>query len=276
MTSPLSLGIDFGTTNTGVALADAAGPAHLVKFPACRKASCPPSAAAARPSTPATSPTTAPSRRGPGPSTPMWKTRPRPASSSRSRALPLRKASARPRSSTAAIGLEDLLSTFLLKLRAYADAGMVELPTRVIVGRPVTFAGGSPNESLALSRYETAFERLGFTEILYAYEPVGRGLLLRPRARPRRHRAGGRFRRAAIPGLSIIRLEREAGRNPLDPAWPFRGRRGGRRLRLPDHRPSGRLRRSARARATSSFGKTLPIPNRYYFSDVRAAGISSP
>jgi hypothetical chaperone protein len=30
----LSIGIDFGTTNTVVALAGAAGPAHLVKFPA--------------------------------------------------------------------------------------------------------------------------------------------------------------------------------------------------------------------------------------------------
>ena len=30
----LSIGIDFGTTNTVVALAGADGPAHLVKFPA--------------------------------------------------------------------------------------------------------------------------------------------------------------------------------------------------------------------------------------------------
>src|SRR6478735_1652353 len=36
---------------------------------------------------------------------------------------------------------EDLLSTFLLKLRDYADREMAELPERVIVGRPVTFAG---------------------------------------------------------------------------------------------------------------------------------------
>src|SRR4029077_20667632 len=48
-----------------------------------------------------------------------------------------------------------------------------ELPSRVIVGRPVTFASAAPVEPLALSRYETAFERMGFSEILYAYEPVG-------------------------------------------------------------------------------------------------------
>ena len=33
----LSIGIDFGTTNTVVALAGADGPAHLVKFPAPEK-----------------------------------------------------------------------------------------------------------------------------------------------------------------------------------------------------------------------------------------------
>jgi molecular chaperone DnaK (HSP70) len=32
-----SLGIDFGTTNTVLALAGGDGPAHLVKFPADRK-----------------------------------------------------------------------------------------------------------------------------------------------------------------------------------------------------------------------------------------------
>jgi hypothetical chaperone protein len=47
------------------------------------------------------------------------------------------------------------------------------LPPRVIVGRPVTFAGGNPDEALALQRYEAAFQRLGFTDIRYSYEPVG-------------------------------------------------------------------------------------------------------
>jgi len=34
MTAGLSLGLDFGTTNTVVALADDEGVAHLVRFPA--------------------------------------------------------------------------------------------------------------------------------------------------------------------------------------------------------------------------------------------------
>ena len=68
---------------------------------------------------------------------------------------------------------EDLLSAFLLRLRHHAGPAMEVLPPRVIVGRPVTFAGGSPDAALALDRYEAAFARLGFSDIRYAYEPVG-------------------------------------------------------------------------------------------------------
>lgn len=68
---------------------------------------------------------------------------------------------------------EDLLSAFLLRLRHHAGAALDALPPRVIVGRPVTFAGGAPDTALALERYETAFARLGFSDIRYAYEPVG-------------------------------------------------------------------------------------------------------
>ena len=68
---------------------------------------------------------------------------------------------------------EDLLSAFLLRLRHHAGAAMDALPPQVIVGRPVTFAGGSPDAALALDRYDAAFARLGFSDIRYAYEPVG-------------------------------------------------------------------------------------------------------
>ncbi|MBB5746286.1 Hsp70 family protein [Brevundimonas variabilis] len=69
-------------------------------------------------------------------------------------------------------GFEDLLSSFLFRLRHHGGTAMERLPARVIVGRPVSFAGGS-DARLALERYQTAFSRLGFTDIRYAYEPVG-------------------------------------------------------------------------------------------------------
>ena len=67
---------------------------------------------------------------------------------------------------------EDLLSTFLLRMRAHADGALDVLPSTAIVGRPVNFAGQRPDPDLAIRRYQVAFERLGFTDIRYAYEPV--------------------------------------------------------------------------------------------------------
>jgi len=67
---------------------------------------------------------------------------------------------------------EDLLSAFLLRMMAHGGADLAQLPKRLIVGRPVNFAGQQPDPALALSRYEIAFRRLGFEEIRYAYEPV--------------------------------------------------------------------------------------------------------
>jgi hypothetical chaperone protein len=67
---------------------------------------------------------------------------------------------------------EDLLSTFLLRVRAHGGEAMAAAPERLIVGRPVRFAGAYPDPALALQRYETAFRRLGVADIYYAYEPV--------------------------------------------------------------------------------------------------------
>jgi len=64
---------------------------------------------------------------------------------------------------------EDLLATFLRKVRDHAGR---DFPERVVVGRPVKFAGAQPDEALARTRYETALERLGFAEVHHVYEPV--------------------------------------------------------------------------------------------------------
>ena len=169
--SALTLGIDFGTTNTVVALADASGPARLVRFPAPEGElfafrSCLSFHQGDRPND---------RMIAAGP----WAIDAYVEDPAETRFIQSFKsfAAAESFSETQILGrrfrFEDLLSTFLLRLRAYADAGMAELPDRVIVGRPVTFVGGAPNEALALSRYEAAFERMGFSEILYAYVPVG-------------------------------------------------------------------------------------------------------
>ncbi|HEY2358159.1 MAG TPA: Hsp70 family protein [Phenylobacterium sp.] len=265
MSSAFSLGIDFGTTNTVVALADAAGPAHLVQFPTPEGElfafrSCLSFHAGDKPNDRAIA-------AGP------WAIDAYVEDPAETRFIQSFKSFAASQSftETQVLGrryrFEDLLSTFLLKLRAYADAGMAELPSRVIVGRPVTFAGGAPSEPLALSRYETAFERMGFTEILYAYEPVGAAFFF---ARELDHDATvlvGDFG-GGTSDFSIIRFEREGGEIRAIPL----GRSGvgvagdAFDYRIIDHLVSPAL---GKGSSYQSFGKTLPIPNRYYSAFAR-------
>lgn len=67
------------------------------------------------------------------------------------------------------VKFEDLLASFLRQVRNHAG---VDFPRRVVIGRPVSFAGASPDEALARERYETALRTVGFEEIHHVYEPV--------------------------------------------------------------------------------------------------------
>ncbi len=64
---------------------------------------------------------------------------------------------------------EDLLSGFLRQVKKHAG---MEFPKRVVVGRPVSFAGVAPDEALARERYEAALRAVGFEDIHHVYEPV--------------------------------------------------------------------------------------------------------
>jgi hypothetical chaperone protein len=266
MSSAFSLGIDFGTTNTVVALAASEGPAHLVKFPAPEG-----ELFAFRSALSFHAPPEHPAERtiAAGP----WAIEAYVEDPVETRFIQSFKSFAASESftETQVLGrryrFEDLLSTFLLKLRGYADGEMVQLPGRVIVGRPVTFAGASPKESLALQRYETAFARLGFSEILYAYEPVGAAFFF---ARGLDHDATvlvGDFG-GGTSDFSIIRFERQAG-EIMSHAL---GRSGvGVAGDAFDYRIIDNLVSPALGKGSSytSFGKVLPIPNRYYAAFAR-------
>jgi hypothetical chaperone protein len=266
MTSPLSLGIDFGTTNTVIALAGADGPAHLVRFPApegelfafrsCLSFHAPPER-----------PTERAIAAGP------WAIEAYVEDPAETRFIQSFKTFAASENFTETQILarryrfEDLLSTFLLKVRDYAAAAMADLPSQVIVGRPVTFAGAAPVEPLALERYETAFRRMGFSDILYAYEPVGAAFFF---ARELDHDATvlvGDFG-GGTSDFSIIRFEREAGEIRAHAL----GRSGvvvaGDAF---DYRIIDNLVSPALGKGTSytSFGKVLPVPNRYYSAFAR-------
>ena len=261
-----SLGIDFGTTNTVVALAGPDGPAQLAKFPAPEG-----ELFAFRSCLSFHAPAERPSERevAAGP----WAIEAYMEDPAETRFIQSFKsfAASESFSETQILGrryrFEDLLSAFLLKLRDYAGPAMAELPPRVIVGRPVTFAGAAPSEPLALSRYETAFARMGFEEIRYAYEPVGAAFFF---ARRLDHDATvlvGDFG-GGTSDFSIIRFEREAGEIRSTPL----GRSGvGVAGDAFDYRIIDRVVSPALGKGSSyrSHQKVLPVPNRYYSAFAR-------
>ncbi|MGT2513322.1 Hsp70 family protein [Sphingomonas panni] len=66
---------------------------------------------------------------------------------------------------------EDLGRAFLDRLAARAH-GVLTGAKRIVVGRPITYAGHRPDEALARARYDAMFAALG-AEIVYVYEPLG-------------------------------------------------------------------------------------------------------
>ncbi len=67
---------------------------------------------------------------------------------------------------------EDLLEAFVARFCDYTGVDEPQRRGHVVIGRPVTFAGAHPQDQLAMQRYDTAFQRLGFERVTYVYEPV--------------------------------------------------------------------------------------------------------
>src|SRR5580704_9279339 len=68
---------------------------------------------------------------------------------------------------------EDLLAVFFRHLIGDADGEVAERGGRVVSGRPVAFVGSAPDEVLATRRYGEAYRRVGILDPAYVYEPVG-------------------------------------------------------------------------------------------------------
>ena len=162
---------------------------------------------------------------------------------------------------------EDLLSTFLLRLRSHAGLAMENLPATAIIGRPVTFAGARPDASLALARYQAAFARLGFSDIRYAYEPVAAAFFFARRLQGEATVLVGDFG-GGTSDFSVVRFEADdgalrstalanAGVGVAGDAFDYR---------IIDHLVSPELGRGSRYKA---FDNILPVPNRYYTAFAR-------
>ena len=271
MSSDLSFGVDFGTTNTVVALAGTSGPAEVLEIAAPAG-----TVTAFRSALGFQHPPEKPSERlvtaGP------WALESYAEDPHDVRFIQSFKtfAASESFSETQILGrryrFEDLLSTFLLKVRDYAGANLGGIPERVIVGRPVVFAGAAPKEALALERYEIAFHRMGVKEVLYAYEPVGAAFFF---ARELDHDATvlvGDFG-GGTSDFSIIRFERpKSGEGAGEVRAIPLGRAGvgvagdAFDYRIIDNLVSPEL---GKGSDYQTFGKTLPVPNKYYAAFAR-------
>jgi len=67
---------------------------------------------------------------------------------------------------------EALGQMFLERLIAHAGGALDRRPERIVVGRPVRYAGSRPDDALARQRYDAMFRDFG-TDIHYVYEPLG-------------------------------------------------------------------------------------------------------
>ena len=67
---------------------------------------------------------------------------------------------------------EELGQVFLTHLIAHGGAPLRALPERIVIGRPVRYVGARPDAALARKRYDAMFAMLG-RPVHYVYEPMG-------------------------------------------------------------------------------------------------------
>jgi hypothetical chaperone protein len=162
---------------------------------------------------------------------------------------------------------EDLLSAFLRTLARHGGTRMDLSARNVVIGRPVQFAGSHPDDALAMSRYRAAFGKLGASHARYVYEPVGAAFFY---ARQLQHDAtvlvadfGG-----GTSDFSVMRFSRSGGTLRAEPLGHAGIGIAGDSFdyRIVDRVVSPRLGKGGSYR---SMDKVLSIPNHYYANFAR-------
>jgi hypothetical chaperone protein len=162
---------------------------------------------------------------------------------------------------------EDLLSTFLRTLKRHGGERFDLSVGNVVIGRPVQFAGSHPDDDLAMNRYRAAFGKLGASHARYVYEPVGAAFFY---ARQLDHDAtvlvadfGG-----GTSDFSVMRFSKAGGSLRAEPLGHAGIGIAGDAFdyRIVDQVVSPRLGKGSSYR---SMGKVLSIPNHYYANFAR-------
>ncbi|MDH7793450.1 Hsp70 family protein [Ochrobactrum sp. AN78] len=162
---------------------------------------------------------------------------------------------------------EDILETFLGSVAVRLGDKLPPKGNRVVVGRPVIFAGASPDEELAMQRYEKAFRAFGFTDIHYVYEPVAAAYFYAQELKAESTVLVADFG-GGTSDFSIVRFEvgaqglsftplSQAGLGIAGDTFDYR---------IIDNAVSPLLGKNGEYK---SFGKRLPIPRHYYANFAR-------
>lgn len=154
--------------------------------------------------------------------------------------------------------VEELVALFLRELTRSAEAAPALAGVPLAAGRPVVFAGNVPDEALAVERLGTAFAAAGMPDARLAFEPVGAAYwyardLNRDETVLVADFGGG------TSDFSVLRFGRDGGRLRAEPlAHSGVGVAGDTfDTRIVEHAVAPRLGKGATYR---SFGKELPIP----------------
>ena len=158
---------------------------------------------------------------------------------------------------------EELGAMFLERMVGHAGGALDQRPERIIVGRPVTYAGSRPDEVLARKRYDAMFADFG-TDIHYVYEPLGAAFSYASRLTQAATILVADFG-GGTSDFSIVRVEAPGAARRATPLGSAGIGIAGDRF---DYRIMDRLVLPMLGKGGSyqSFGKTLEIP-RSYFAD---------
>ncbi|OHC98131.1 MAG: molecular chaperone Hsp70 [Sphingomonadales bacterium RIFCSPLOWO2_12_FULL_63_15] len=158
---------------------------------------------------------------------------------------------------------EELGAMFLARMVDHAGGALATRPERIVVGRPVEYAGSRPDEALARKRYDAMFAGFG-TDIHYVYEPLGAAFsyasrLTEPATILVADFGGG------TSDFSIVRVEAPGAARRCVPLGSAGIGIAGDRFdyRIMDHLVLPML---GKGGSYQSFGKTLEIP-RSHFAD---------
>lgn len=162
---------------------------------------------------------------------------------------------------------EDLLSAFLRTLARHGGSRLDWGAKNIVIGRPVQFAGANPDDDLAMQRYRAAFGRLGSDHARYVYEPVGAAFFYARRLEQDATVLVADFG-GGTSDFSVMRFSRAGGALRAEPLGHAGIGIAGDAFdyRIVDRVVSPRLGKGGLYR---SMGKTLSIPNHYYANFAR-------